>query len=285
MSLLVRFKGGSVCRELSQRHLNRPRDPPSAGPPRPTTRYRRPPCGPWGASPSSRDAPRTACRPVSRGGCDGDARVDPVPRALSSASTVGTDHRRAAAHERADAESELRPGERRLCGGHGAGRPVRPALPAAQDAGRLRAAARDRLGPSGRGAGSRRVHRGARDPGAVHEPVADRCGAAPCDRLSGQQASRHGGDHEHVHLRRGRARPVHRGTAGAGRRVAAAVLDRRRDLPRGSDAGSVDVRGRAARRTSTRRGTCRRSPWRRLVVWPRSSAPRSSRATASSIRW
>ena len=82
------------------------------------------------------------------------------------------------------------------------------------------------------GTGSRHVHRRPRDPGAVHEPVADRCGAAACDRLSGEQAARHGGHHEHVHLRRRRARPVHRGPAGAGRRVAAVVLDRRRDLCR-----------------------------------------------------
>ena len=47
------------------------------------------------------------------------------------------------------------------------------------------------------------------------------------------QAARHGGDHEHVHLRRGGARAVHRRAAGPGERVAAVVLDRRRDLCRG----------------------------------------------------
>ncbi len=61
-----------------------------------------------------------------------------------------------APHERADAEPQLRPGERRLRGGHGARRPVRPAPPAAQDARRLRGAARGRLDPRGLGAGLRR---------------------------------------------------------------------------------------------------------------------------------
>ena len=69
------------------------------------------------------------------------------------------------------------------------------------------------------------------------------------------------------------------------RRVAAVVLDRRRDLCRGPGAGRVDVRGRAAPPIPTRRGTCRRSRSRASVVWPRSSAPPSSRATASSIPW
>ena len=45
-----------------------------------------------------------------------------------------------------------------------------------------------------------------------------------------EQAARHRRDHEHVHLRRGRARPVHRRPAGRVARLAAAVLDRRRDL-------------------------------------------------------
>ena len=44
----------------------------------------------------------------------------------------------------------------------------------------------------------------------------------------GEQAPRHRRDHEHVHLRRGRARPVHRRPAGRVERLAAALLDRRR---------------------------------------------------------
>ncbi len=48
------------------------------------------------------------------------------------------------------------------------------------------------------------------------------------------------------------------------RRVAAVVLDRRRDLRRGLGAGRVDVRGRARPPIPTRRATCRRSRWRRV---------------------
>ena len=108
------------------------------------------------------------------------------------------------------------------------------APPTAQDAGRLRGAARDRLDPRGLGAGTLDVHRRSRDPGPEHQPAPDRSGAAARDRLSGAQAARHRGHHEHVHLRRRGPRPVHRGAAGPGERVAAVVLDRRRDLPRGA---------------------------------------------------
>ena len=124
---------------------------------------------------------------------------------------------------------ELGPGQRRLRGRHGAGGPVRPAPAAAQDAGRLRGAARDRLGAGRRGAGPGHVHRRPRAAGPVHEPAADRRRAAAGDRLSGRQAAHDGDDHEHVHLRRGRARPGDRRPAGAAPRLAAAVLDRRRD--------------------------------------------------------
>ena len=51
-------------------------------------------------------------------------------------------------------------------------------------------------------------------PGPLHQPAADRRRAAAGDRLSAGQAPRHRRDHEHVHLRRGRARPVHRRPAG-----------------------------------------------------------------------
>ncbi len=59
----------------------------------------------------------------------------------------------------------------------------------------------------------------------------------------------HGDDHEHVHLRRGRARPDPRWASGGVQRLAAAVLDRRRDLGHGAGTGRVDVRRRAARRS------------------------------------
>ena len=47
------------------------------------------------------------------------------------------------------------------------------------------------------------------------------------------KAPPHGRDHEHVRVRRGRPRPVHRRRAGRGARVATAVLDRRRDRAAG----------------------------------------------------
>ena len=85
MSLLVRFKGGSVCRELSQRHLNRPRDPPSAGPTASNDPISTTPVRTVGRLAVVERCARDRLPAGIRGGCDGDARVDPVPRALSSA--------------------------------------------------------------------------------------------------------------------------------------------------------------------------------------------------------
>ena len=62
---------------------------------------------------------------------------------------------------------------------HGAGGAVRPAPPAAPDAGRLRGAARHRIGADGLGAGRDDVHRGPHHPGPVHQPAPDRRRAAP----------------------------------------------------------------------------------------------------------
>ncbi len=94
------------------------------------------------------------------------------------------------------------------------------------------------------------VHRRPCDPGPLHQPAADRRCAAPGDRLSGEQAARHRRDHEHVHLRGGGARPVHRRRCRrrrmpgdrlfwivAGISVVALVLAR------------ADLRGRAARQS------------------------------------
>ena len=79
--------------------------------------------------------------------------------------------------------------------------------------------------------------------------------------------------------------PVHRGAAGRGRRVAAPVLDRCRDLSRRFRAGRADVRGFAARQSRRAAGPVGRSAWRASAAWLPSSAPRCSRLTASSIRW
>ena len=59
------------------------------------------------------------------------------------------------------------------------------------------------------------VHRGPRAAGPLHEPAADLRRAAAGDRLPGKQAAHDGDDHEHVHLRSGRARPDDRRAAGA----------------------------------------------------------------------
>ena len=96
----------------------------------------------------------------------------------------------------------------------------------------------------------------------------------------GTQAAHHGDDHEHVHLRSGGARPGDRRAAGAVPRLAAAVLDRRRDLAAGPGAGGADVRRRAACRSRLAARSSRRSRWRPPAARPRSSAPPSCSPTA-----
>ncbi len=195
------------------------------------------------------DAPGPARRPVS--GCrgDGDVRADSVPGSVRRASAADADHRQAVAREPADDESQLRTGQRRLRGRHGAGGPVRPAPAAAKDADRLRHAARDRVGACGGRAGSRDVHRGPRASGSLHEPAAHLCRAATGDRVPSQQATHHGDDHEPMHLWGGRTWPGHRRTAGTGPSLAAAVLDHRCDRGQRAGPGRTDVRRRAACRS------------------------------------
>ena len=94
-----------------------------------------------------------------------------------------------------------------------------------------------------------------------------------------------GGDHEHVHLRRRRARPVRsaacrpRRTPGgrcSGSSPAIAVV--------GPRPGRADLRGRAARRSRLAARPAGDRARARSAASPRSSAPRSSPATASSTR-
>ena len=62
-------------------------------------------------------------------------------------------------------------------------------------------------------------------------------------------------------------------------RLAAVVLDRRRDLGRGAGAGRPDVRGLAARQPRLAARPAGDRAWPASAASPRSSAPRSSRAT------
>jgi hypothetical protein len=187
------------------------------------------------------DAPGPARWPLCRSRDHGHVRADPLPGVVRCAWPADADHCQAAAREPADDESQCRSGQRGLCGGHGAGGSVCPAPAAAQDAGHLRGVACHRIGADGSRAEFGDVHRRPRDPGPLHQPAADRRRSAPGNRLPASQAPRHGRDHEHVHLRGGRARPVHRWRAGGGGCLATAILDRRRDLGRGARAGRADL--------------------------------------------
>ena len=120
------------------------------------------------------------------------------------------------------------------------------------------------------------VHRRARAPGALHEPDADRGGAAAWRSASAPEAARDGGDHEPVHLRRGRARPDNRRDPGPGRRAGGRCSS---SSPAISLAALVliaaDLRGRPAGRPRARRSTRSRSRSPPAGWWPLSSAPRS----------
>ena len=148
----------------------------------------------------------------------------------------------------------------------------------------LRGAASDRVGPRRLGAERGHVHRGPRASGPVHEPAADRRGAAARDRISREQAAHHGDDHEHVHLRGRRARTHDRRAAGQLGRLAAAVLDRRRDRGVGAHPLAADVRRRAAGRPRLAPRSACASRSRPSAASPRSSAHRSCSPTASSAR-
>jgi len=175
------------------------------------------------------DATGLARRALSGRSSDGDLCPRALPHALGGAAAARADRRPAATHERADDEPRAGPRQRRLCGGDGLGGAVRPASAATTDDGALRGAARDRVGPRSGGARSRDVHRRARAAGPLHEPPVDRSRAAVGARLRLGEVPLDGDDHERLHLRGSRAWTRDRRDPGKCRRVASAVLDRRRD--------------------------------------------------------
>ena len=153
-------------------------------------------------------------------------------------------------------------GERGLRRGDGPRGAVRAAAAAAADDGRVRGAARARVSAGGGGAEFRDVHHRARPAGPLHQPAVDRGGSAAGDRLRAAEDPLDRRDHERLHLRRGRARADDRRHPGQRRRLAAAVLDHRRDLAGGAGPVGADLRGRAARRPAGATGHGRARPCR-----------------------
>ncbi len=124
---------------------------------------------------------------------------------------------------------------------------------------------------------------------AMHEPPPDRRRAAFGTRLRPGEVPLDGDDHERLHLRRRRARACDRWDPGERRRVAATVLDRRRDRAHVAPALPVDIRGRSARQpgrpASPARDRSGSGGMRCRVLWRlRAGGPTASSAHRPSCR-